>query len=375
MRFVQGVSEGMSEAGKQKIKLQLSPEAEKYCRTDAPLEARRMAAGGALPLAGPELATVLFVLSHDADAEVKSRARQSLEGLPESVRNAVLSGPTHPAVLSYLARVHANDAAACELLALNAACDDATLEFLASQPHRRVVDIICNNQQRLLRHPAIVDALGDNPLTGRAQIDRILSFLGLERPDTEAAESNERMDDWPDPDEITDDAAQSALKALLGDDVSGFDSVLVEDIEEDLSEEERGNLYQRIGTMSVMQKIKLARMGNKEARGLLIRDKNKIVATAAVRSPRLTDSEIAGYAKSRNLCDDVIRVIASNREWTRSYQVKLGLATNPKCPPPTAMKFVNHLQDRDLRHLMKSKDVPSAVSNHARRLLTKKGKL
>jgi hypothetical protein len=55
--------------------------------------------------------------------------------------------------------------------------------------------------------------------------------------------------------------------------------------------------------------------------------------------------------------------------------VKLALATNPKCPQATAMKFVNYLQDKDLRTLMKSKDVPTAVSAHARRILTKKGKL
>jgi hypothetical protein len=365
----------MSEAGKQKIKLQLSPEAEKYCRADAPVETRRMAAGGALPLAGPELATVLFVLCHDSDAEVKSSARQSLEGLPGSVLAPVLSGPTHAAVLSYLARVHEDDADACERLALNPACNDATIEFLASRPHRRVVDIICNNQQRLLRHPPIVEALGENPLTGRAQIDRILSFLGVERSSAEMPDANERREDWPDPDDLTDEAARAALAAVLGDDVSDFAKSLVEDGEEELTEEDRGNLYKRIGTMSVMQKIKLARMGNKEARGLLIRDKNKIVATAAIRSPRINDSEIAAYAKSRNLCDDVIRVIASNREWTRTYQVKLGLATNPKCSTPTAMKFLNHLQDRDLRQIMKSKDVPSAISTHARRLLTKKGKL
>jgi hypothetical protein len=362
----------MSEPGKQRIKLQLSPEAEKYCRPDAPLEARRLAAGGALPLPPSELATVLFVLCHDADVQVKTRARESLEGLPASMREAVVSGRTHPAVLSYLAHVHRDDAAVAERLALNPACDDATVAFLATLPHRRVVDIVCNNQQRLLRHPAIVDALGDNPITGRSQIDRILSFLGLERS---AAESDEPSDDWPEPEDLTDEAARAALAAVLGDDASAFDPGLVEDTDEELSEEERGNLYKRLQTMSVMHKIKLARMGNKEARGLLIRDKNKIVATAAVRSPRINDSEVVGYAKSRNLCDEVIRVIAGNREWTRSYQVKLGLATNPKCPPPTAMKFLNHLQDRDLRSIMKSKDVPSLVSNHARRLLTKKGKL
>jgi hypothetical protein len=358
----------------QKIRLTLSPQAERYARRDAPVEVRRMAAGGALPLPPPELATVLFVLAHDPEADVKARARESLETLPEGVREAVVSGPVHGAVLSFLAQLHRDDAAVCEKLALNPACDDATFELLAALPHRRVVDIVCNNQERLLRRPAIVDALGANPLTGRAQIDRILSFLGLERPPSEALEPTDE-DDWPEPEEVTDEGALAALRAVLGDDATGFDARLLQDHDEELSEEEKGNLYQRVQAMTVMEKIKLARMGNKEARSLLVRDHNKIVATAAIRSPRTTDNEAVALAKARNLPDEVIRVIANNREWTRHYQVKLGLATNPKCPPPTAMKFLNHLQDRDLRAIMKSKDVPSAISSHARRILTKKGKL
>jgi hypothetical protein len=39
------------------------------------------------------------------------------------------------------------------------------------------------------------------------------------------------------------------------------------------------------------------------------------------------------------------------------------------------MKFVNFLQDGDLKSIMKSKDVPTAVSTHARRILAKKGKI
>ena len=126
--------------------------------------------------------------------------------------------------------------------------------------------------------------------------------------------------------------------------------------------------------MNVMQRIKLARMGNKEARGLLVRDRNKIVASAAIRSPKITDNEVEGFAKARNVSDEVLRIISNNRDWTRSYGVKVALATNPKCPVPTAMKFVNYLQERDLRAIMKSKDVPSLISTHARRLLEKKGK-
>jgi hypothetical protein len=68
-------------------------------------------------------------------------------------------------------------------------------------------------------------------------------------------------------------------------------------------------------------------------------------------------------------------MVSMSREWTRNYQVKLALVTNPKCPLTAAVKFVNYLQDKDLRHIMRSKDVPSAVSAHARRILMKKGRL
>ena len=70
----------MSQTGK--IQLVLSPQAERYVRRDAPVEVRRMAARGALPLAPVELATVLFALLHDPDDQVKVEAERSLAGLP-----------------------------------------------------------------------------------------------------------------------------------------------------------------------------------------------------------------------------------------------------------------------------------------------------
>jgi hypothetical protein len=130
-----------------------------------------------------------------------------------------------------------------------------------------------------------------------------------------------------------------------------------------------------IQKMSVMQQIKLARSGGKEARSLLIRDRNKIVATSTIKSPKITDTEIVTIAKSRNVSDEILRLIARNREWTKNYQIRSALATNPKCPQAEAIKFLNYLQDRDLRSIMKSKDVPSVISTHARRILSKKGKV
>lgn len=362
----------MSEA-RPKIRLVLSPEAERYVRRDGPVEVRRMAARGALPFPPVELATVLFALLHDPDTETKERARQSLESLPESVTLSVLSGPAHPALLSHLAKVHQGQAAAMERLALNAAADDATVAFLATLPHKRVVDIVSNNQQRMLRCPEIVEALGANPLTGRAVIDRILSFLGLEKSGAEASDDT-GGEDLPPAAEITDADAEAALRAILGDDVSEFEAGLLEDGGE-LDEAGKANLYALVQSLSVFQKIKLARTGNKEARALLVRETNKIVAAAVIRSPKVTENEVLTFAKSRNVSDEVLRLIAMNRDWTKSHPLKLALAANPKCPTPVAMRFLNHLHEKELAGLMKSKDVPSAISTHARRLLSKKGKI
>ena len=349
--------------GGQRIQLRLSREAARYASREAPLDARLLAARGALPLEPVEVASVLFALLHDGHPEVKETARRSLAELPGPLLDVVTSGPAHPALLSFLAHSHAADEPLCTRLALNAAVDDTTLAFLAGLPHAGLVEVITQNQERMRRCDAIVDALGANPLTGRAAIERILAFVGEEPEAT--------------PPEALDDAtAEAAVLALLGDDFQGFAEDLVRETGAPSQEPAVGtNLYAAVQSMTVVQKIKLARLGGPDARGLLIRDRNKVVASAAVRSPRITEAEAAGYAQSRSLCDEVYRVIASNREWTRHYPVKRALASNPKVPLTQAVAFLNQLQDRDLKAIMKSRDVPSAVATHARRVLQRKGKL
>ena len=81
------------------------------------------------------------------------------------------------------------------------------------------------------------------------------------------------------------------------------------------------------------------------------------------------------FAKSRSLSDDVLRIISNAREWTKSYQIKQALVTNPKTPLSAAIKFVNYLTDRDLREIMRSREVPGQIAMQARRILNRKGKV
>ncbi len=142
--------------------------------------------------------------------------------------------------------------------------------------------------------------------------------------------------------------------------------------------EERGELSKRIDQqikdMSVGQKIKLAFLGNKEVRSYLIRDRNRIVASAVVKSGRLTDSEVTAFAGNKNLDSDVIREICNNREWMRKYPIKVALANNPKTPVGQAVAAVAALQKKDLLMLTRNRNVPSVVNQAAVRLYRQKFK-
>jgi hypothetical protein len=131
-------------------------------------------------------------------------------------------------------------------------------------------------------------------------------------------------------------------------------------------------INQRIMQMSVAEKIKLATLGNKEARTLLLRDSNKLVTMAAATSPRITDGEILGLSNSRTVNSDVLRYIYSNREFLKTYAIKISLVKNPKVPLPTALKMMYTLQEKDIKELSRDRNVPQTIQSQAKAWLMKK---
>jgi hypothetical protein len=131
-------------------------------------------------------------------------------------------------------------------------------------------------------------------------------------------------------------------------------------------------LYKRIGAMTMSQKVRRAMLGTKEERMLLVRDSNRVVASAAIRSPLMQENEIVLLSRNKNLGDEVLRVISSTPEWLKSYAVKKNLVENPKTPVPAAIRLVQHLRENDLRGIMKSKNVTGPIKDAARRHLDKR---
>jgi hypothetical protein len=131
-------------------------------------------------------------------------------------------------------------------------------------------------------------------------------------------------------------------------------------------------LDQKLAQMTVSQKIRRAMIGTASDRLLLVRDKNRLVAQAAVKSPAIQENEIVRISSSRNVTEDVLRTIALDRQWVRSYQVKLNLVQNPRTPFAFAAKLIVHVREHELKAISRSKNVTGAVSQAARQQLQKR---
>jgi hypothetical protein len=131
-------------------------------------------------------------------------------------------------------------------------------------------------------------------------------------------------------------------------------------------------LHARLARMTITQRIRRAMLGTASERLLLVRDSNRLVAQAAIRSPGLQENEVVRISASRNVAEDVLRVIAMDREWTRSHQIKLNLVQNPRTPFAFSAKLIQHLREHELKALARSKNVTGAVAQAARQWLSRR---
>src|SRR5439155_19246560 len=122
--------------------------------------------------------------------------------------------------------------------------------------------------------------------------------------------------------------------------------------------ERRQTLIQRIAKMTVAQRLQYAIKGASDARRMRIRDANKVLQRAVLQSPRLTDQEVEAFAAMSSLTDEVLRLIAGNRNFRKNYTVVRNLINNPKSPLDVTLHMLPLLNAVDLKRLTTNKNVP-----------------
>ena len=374
----------------------------------APHQARLAAASGLLPLPQSDLLEVLVALRQSADAEIAEAANETLTSQDsDDLLTAAKGNETSIAVLDYLARFAQGTREIHEAVILNNKTpDEAIAELASSSPDSSLLDLIAMNQQRLVRFPKIIDAILANSdrsadaerraretrreffekERGAQQIAQELRSRG----NSAAAEFFETADlsggltvedAWliAEHIEVSDAELDNSwlpaeryeeLKPETADEhAANFKRALeFERIERGEVPPERVSLIRRVMFMNAKDRMKLAMKGDREARSILIRDSNRVVATAVIQNPRVTDQEVENIAAMRTVADEVLRLIAINRNWARSYPIIHNLVRNPRTPIPTVISTLPRIRTKDLKNLSQNRNVSEATRRQALRL-------
>lgn len=377
----------------------------------APQAARMAAARGLLPLDQADMLEALVALRQSDNADIVKAAEETLAAQePETLRDIASSTEVAPSVLGYLAARSNLGHEIHEAITLNTRTPDEAIALLAgATSNGKLLELISINQQRLIRAPSIIEAIINNPArtseAERRARETRREFFEKERGaqqvadelrargQTAAAEFIETAESIGVGEAITVDDAWIIAEHIEVSDVEIDDSWLALERLEELFEEtdeqrianveriindtrnegkevhpERISLIRRVMMMNVKDRVKLGMKGDREARSILIRDSNRVVAQAVIHNPRITDQEVESIAAMRTVSDEVLRTIAQNRAWARSYPIILNIARNPRTPIPTAINILPRIHTKDLQHISQNRNVSEAVRRQAFRL-------
>jgi hypothetical protein len=354
---------------------------QRFCDPGAPLPARGMAAKGIVPVRGADQVFMLAQLAADAAAEIRDAAKKTLSGLPANVLHPACEAALHPSVLDLLSELFEQHEV-LERIAVNPATHDATLERIARNASEALTERMAINEARLITAPRVIEALYKNPNTRMSTADRLIEFAARNRleltgipafKDHVEALQGQLIPEPSDDPLPQDQAFANSLAAAEGGDE--IDSIFEEDATgvEQIKKQFKP-LSMQIADMTKAEKLRLAMVGNKAARALLVRDHNRQVAYAAVSSPQLTLAEAAEIAKSKDVSEEILRYVGNKKEFIKSAEVKHNLVFNPKCPVGISLKFLGHMRADELRQLSRSRNVSAQIRSLAAQWATRKEK-
>ncbi len=333
-------------------------------------DVRMTAASGALPLTPFDQVELLFLLTRDSDEDVSKTAQKSLLGVSPQALAMVLKDPEVPAdALAFLGE-HTNADEVQQAVVRNPTTPDEAIRKMVPKLSETNLEFIVVNQTRLLRHTAIIDALEANENLSSDQRRRIselkhdfkVGVIPEEKKAPPPPPPKLDLGKGPAEQEEPPPKSREEAEALYG---------LRESADAELSpeeEEEKKSLFEQIMTANPAQKMIIALKGPRQARMMLIRDRNRTVWGAVLTSPNMNDSDAEAIAQMRNVAPDVLREIGKNRQWVKRYKTAYELVKNPKTPPEISSQLLPRMAARDLKSLTKDRNVPEMIRRQAEKM-------
>jgi len=338
---------------------------------------RLFAARGLLPLDRDDRMRALLAVLEDPDPDVCRPAEETLREIsPDDLARFLDDADPTRDEIDVISR-YSEDSLVLERLIRNRNAADETLLRLSRSVSGGPQEALIVNQVRLLRQPALIDGLLENPALTADGRRRLLELREEFFEKEERKRDQERLRREEDERRARQEAegvvfeeappAGGADLSAPSDDADRAAAVL-----EDAQSSNLAAVYRRISVMTIREKISIAQKGTKEERRILIGDANMLVSLAVLSCEAISPAEIEAFSGMRHLHTEVFREIANSREWIKRPRIQLALVTNPAVPLTITLPLVKYLSLRDLRNVMRDRNLPEGVRATARKILFEK---
>jgi hypothetical protein len=327
---------------------------------------RHKGASGNLPLPLEERIEILTLLAVAPEADLRAKALGTLQGWNrEEVRRVMASPQTSPEVLSFAAeKLVEKHEELREILLWNPSLPVEFRALLKRKPaaHSAVAEATVGPPSLpppvALLQPLMPPVAREFPMKSEPLREAMLQPASKPADEEVAIEILAKLAAGAQIEDVTDASVEAPPEVTMRDD--------------ELTADDRETLIEKINRMRVVEKIKAALTGNLETRSLLIRDPNKIISRAVLQSPKISEMEAESYAAAKNVSDEVLRLIASNRKFMKAYVVMRALVNNPRAPIDVTMPLIGRMNDRDLKGLSLNRNVPEVIRTMATKVIKQK---
>lgn len=337
-----------------------NPLVDQFRRGSVPRDLRLMAAQGLLPLKPVDFTELLHHLLSDSDASIRETAGATLGGIPEGEMLALLKDRETPTGVLAWGLTNRTEKELREAALQNPSTPDEAIEAMAAELPENLAELVVINQVRLLRRTTLLVALEGNPDLSADQRRRLRELR-------ESFHIGEKPVEAPPPPPPPEEAAPPEEEEPVpeGEMLSEEEAMVRYLTAEERQHEEKVSALQRVFRLNTAEKVITALKGSREERAILVRDPNRIVSSAVLGSPRLTEPEIESFAGMKSVSSEVLRAIGANKDWTKRYGVVSSLVRNPRTPLSISLTMVPRLNPRDLKSISVDRNVPEVIRKHA----------
>jgi hypothetical protein len=126
-------------------------------------------------------------------------------------------------------------------------------------------------------------------------------------------------------------------------------------------------LITRLASITLGERIALARRSSANVAAALLLDKESRVWQTALENPRITEAAVVKALRSLHVTPRFVEAICRHAKWSLRPEIRIALLGSPHTPLARALEFARRLPPAQLRDILHTSRLPEKIKSYLRK--------